>query len=79
MVSLQLTAPGLRVLDASHAELQVLVDGVLDGTPELRELNISNNPLPALPARLASPGKCAEFVFRKRANVLGVRAQVIRG
>ncbi|XP_052124874.1 phospholipase A2 inhibitor [Frankliniella occidentalis] len=56
IVSLQLNAPALRRLDASHGAVQALVDGVLDGTPELRHLNLSNNPLPALPDRLASPG-----------------------
>ncbi|XP_034242970.1 carboxypeptidase N subunit 2-like [Thrips palmi] len=56
IASLQLSAPQLRHLDASHAELQVVAEAVLDGMPRLRHLNVSNNPLAALPERAASPG-----------------------
>lgn len=56
IISLQLSAPELRLLDASHAQLQVVAEDVLDGMPRLRALNVSNNPLPELPERMASPG-----------------------
>lgn len=57
MASLRLASPSLRVLDASHAQLQVLPEGLLDQLPHLRHLNLSNNPLPQLPERFCSEGK----------------------
>ncbi|KAK3908706.1 Insulin-like growth factor-binding protein complex acid labile subunit, partial [Frankliniella fusca] len=56
LVTVLLTAPALRRLDASHAAVQALADGALDGAPQLRHLNLSGNPLAALPDRLLSPG-----------------------
>lgn len=55
LTSLQLSAPNLRSLDASHCAVGLVPDGVLDGTPLLRHLNLSHNPLADLPDRLASP------------------------
>lgn len=63
LASLRLSSPSLRVVDASHAQLQLLPEQLLDHLPQLRHLNLSNNPLPQLPERLSGQG---EYYWTRR-------------